>query len=80
MGSVHFLVLLQGWLVDSVSRWTRATQCSITCYITYDLEFVPQDDPDTRHYSFNPSRRAWIRRFGTPRGIESAEKLFEHLK
>ena len=31
--------------------------------------FIPKDDQDTGHRNFDPPRRGWLPRFGTPRGL-----------
>ena len=33
------------------------------------LGFILKDDPETCHRNFDPPRRGWLSRFGTPRGI-----------
>ena len=33
------------------------------------LGLIPKDDPEICHRNFDPSRRGWLSRFGTPRGI-----------
>ena len=34
---------------------------------------IPKDDSETCNHNFNPPRRGWLSRFGTPRGIISME-------